>query len=259
MNINRLSSRILGLLILLINPALLLANESLTLSGSDSAMDHYIFSNILKGAYLKLGTSTQFTPLPSSRSLVNANHGLSDGEIARIKGINKRYKNLMRVPIPIMTSGIYALSLKKLPVEDWKDISQYKIAYRRGIQIIKNALDEHKIQSSVVNKDLELMHFLLRGRTDIILQDKGLAIASLTQLQAEGVEIRSIQFLEPPLMEVNLYHYLNKKHQPLLQGISQVLKDMKKSGELDRKIRHYFAQLMSNSSAPKETLIKSSP
>ena len=242
----------LSVLILLTCPTALMANEKITLSGSDSAMDHYIFANILKSAYATLGINTQFIPLPSSRSLMNADRGLSDGEIARIKGISKKYKNLIRVPIPIMTSGIYALSLNKLPIMGWPDVAKYKVAYRRGIQIIKNELDKYHIQSSIVNKDPELIRFLLRKRTDIILQDKGLAISSMTQLHSEGVDIRSIVFLEPPLMEVKLYHYLNKKHKHLLNGIGQALKDMKKSGELDRRIKQYFTQLMKNLSAPKK-------
>ncbi len=222
-----------------------MANESLILSGSDSTMDHYIFSNILKQAYSTLGINTEFAPLPSSRSLVNANRGITDGEIARIKGINKQYKDLIRVPIPIMASGIYALSLKKLPINSWKDVSKYNVAYRRGIQVIKNQLEKYRIKSGVVSKDSELIHFLLKNRADIVLQDKGLAISSMAQLQAQGVNTSGIQFLEPPLFEVKLYHYLNKKHQNLLAAITQALNNMKKSGELERKIHLYYHNLKS--------------
>ncbi len=221
------------------------ADESLILSGSDSTMDHYIFSNILKQAYSTLGINTGFTPLPSSRSLVNADRGITDGEIARIKGINKQYKNLIRVPIAIMTSGVYALSLSKFPIKNWKDVSKYNVAYRRGIQVIKNELNKHQIQSGVVSKDTELIHFLLRQRTDIVLQDKGLAISSMAQLQSEGINTSGIQFIEPPLFEVKLYHYLNKKHQHLLAAISQALNNMKKSGELEKKINQYYHNLKS--------------
>ena len=231
------------LLILIISPQVM-ANESLVLSGSDSTMDHYIFSNILKQVYSDIGIDTEFTPLPSARSLVNANRGITDGEIARIKGLNKLYKDLIQVPIPIMTSGIYALSLKKLPIKSWQDVSKYSVAYRRGIQIIKKEIDKYQIQSGVVSKDLDLIHFLLRGRADIILQDKGLAISSMAKIRDKGMSISGIQFIEPPLTDVNLYHYLNKKHRHLLAAITQALNKMKKSGELDKKIETYFLKLM---------------
>jgi len=39
----------------------------------------------------------------------------------------------------------------------------------------------------------------------------------MTQLQSEGINTSGIQFLEPPLFEVKLYHYLNKK-QKLVSG-----------------------------------------
>ena len=223
--------RLITCLLILLIGSQTMANESLILSGSDSSMDHYIFSNILKQAYSTLGINTEFAPLPSSRSLVNANRGITDGEIARRKGINEHYKNLIQVPVVIMNSGVYALSLKRLPIKSWKDISKYDVAYRRGIQVIKNELTKHQVQSGVVSKDTELIHFLLRQRTDIVLQDKGLAISSMAQLQSEGINTSGIQFIEPPLFEVKLYHYLNKKHQHLLAAISQALNNMKKSGE----------------------------
>jgi len=232
-------------LVALLSGSAAVANGSLTLSGSDSAMDHYIFSNILKPAYSTLSINTEFAPLPSSRSLVNANRGITDGEIARIKGINEHYKNLIQVPVVIMNSGVYALSLKRLPIKSWEDISKYDVAYRRGIQLIKNELNKHQIQSGIVSKDIELIQFLLRKRTDIILQDKALALSSMAQLQAQGVKTSGIQFLEPPLFEVKLYHYLNKKHQNLLAAITQALNNMKKSGELERKIHLYYHNLKS--------------
>ena len=242
--------RIFGFIWVLASFNAVIAKEQIILSGSDSAMDHYIFSNILKSAYASLGVESKFTPLPSSRSLVSANSGLTHGEIARIQGMNKKYANLVQVPIAIMTSGIYALSLHKRAIIGWEGVSTQKVAYRRGIQIIKNELDKHHIQSDVVNKDRELMLFLLRKRTDLILQDKGLAISSMTQLKVEGIDISDIHFLVPPLIEVNLYHYLNNQHQHLLAGITKVLSDMKRSGELDKKIKDYFEQLMQNLNAP---------
>lgn len=239
-------ARIFGFIWILASLNVAIAEEPIILSGSDSAMDHYIFSNILKSAYASLGIESTFTPLPSSRSLVSANSGDTHGEIARIEGMNKKYVNLIQVPIAIMTSGIYALSLHKHSIAGWKDLSKQKVAYRRGIQIIKNELDKHHIQTNVVNKDRELMLFLLRKRTDIILQDKGLAISSMTQLKAEGIGIKNIHFLAPPLIEVNLYHYLNNQHRHLLAGITKALDKIKTNGELDKKIKDYFDQLMQN-------------
>ena len=124
-------------LVALLSGSAAVANGSLTLSGSDSAMDHYIFSNILKPAYSTLSINTEFAPLPSSRSLVNANRGITDGEIARIEDINRQYKNLIRVPIAIMTPGVYALSLSKLPIKNWKDVSKYNEAYRAVFRSLK--------------------------------------------------------------------------------------------------------------------------
>ena len=236
--------RIFGFIWTLASFTAVIAEEQIILSGSDSAMDHYIFSNILKSAYASLGIKSKFTPLPSSRSLVSANSGTTHGEIARIQDMNKKYPNLIQVPIAIMTSGIYALSLHKRSIIGWEDVSKQKVAYRRGIQIIKNELDKRHLQSSVVNKDSELLIFLLRKRTDLILQDKGLAISSMTQLKAEGIDIKGIHILMPPLIEVNLYHYLNKNHLHLLTGITQALSKMESSGALDKKIKQYFAQLM---------------
>ena len=41
-----------------------------------------------------------------------------------------------------------------------------------------------------------------------------------------------MRVLEPPLAEVPLYHYLNKKHEALLPSLVAVLRKMEKEGTI---------------------------
>ena len=55
---------------------------------------------ILKHAYKKLGIIIQFDKSPGKRGLILSNEGQRDGEIFRIRGINKKYRNLIMVSVP---------------------------------------------------------------------------------------------------------------------------------------------------------------
>ncbi len=57
---------------------------------------------IVKNMFQRTGIKAETVLLPSERSLINANTGVDDGNIARIKGIEKKYKNLIMVPEKII-------------------------------------------------------------------------------------------------------------------------------------------------------------
>lgn len=223
-----------------------LGQQALVLSGSDSSMDKFVFKELLKPAYKNISIDVSMLAMPSKRSLVNSNSHVTAGEIARITNINEKFPNLVRIPVPIMVSGIYALGLQPMSITSWQGLQPYNIAYRRGIQLIKNNLIKYGLKSSVVNKDDELIQFLLRKRSDLIIQDKSLAIASIKKIKKAGVKTSSIKFIEPPLIEVPLYHFLHKSEQALLPRITKQLRHMEKEGVIKQKIALYFKTLMQN-------------
>ena len=61
-----------------------------------------MLDQIIKNAFFRLGLSASVTRLPAERSLTNANLGIDDGDILRIKGLEKIYPNLMPIPEKIM-------------------------------------------------------------------------------------------------------------------------------------------------------------
>jgi len=56
-------------------------------------------------AYEKIGIDIKVELMPSFRSVRFANSGITDGEVNRIKGFEKQFKNLILVPVPIKFCG----------------------------------------------------------------------------------------------------------------------------------------------------------
>lgn len=56
---------------------------------------------VLEEAYQELSIKLKILFAPAKRALVISNSGEADGELNRIKGINKKFKNLIMIPVPI--------------------------------------------------------------------------------------------------------------------------------------------------------------
>ncbi|MDX1736618.1 MAG: hypothetical protein R3261_00160, partial [Alphaproteobacteria bacterium] len=81
----------------------------------------------------------------SARSLENANSGLDDGLALRIKGLDKKYQNLIRIPEKVMDNDFVAYSNKPIQLTDgFKSLDGLRTGYLRGWQIFKNNLTKHK-------------------------------------------------------------------------------------------------------------------
>ena len=68
-------------------------------------------SATIQSAYRKLGFSTKLVNYPWRRSLVMANEGQIDAELARIPGLSKRYPNLIMVPVPLEKVDVVLASI----------------------------------------------------------------------------------------------------------------------------------------------------
>ena len=101
-----------------------------TLQGRDLITD--IPHQIMTQAYQKIGITMHLRPLPAERALKVANQGLSDGELFRIKGIDRTFENLISVPISQFKIEIVAFANR-----DWDNLSHYIVPYNRGVKVIE--------------------------------------------------------------------------------------------------------------------------
>jgi len=200
------------------------------------------FLDIIAGkAFKQAGLTLKLIRTPPERALQNANAGIDDGELTRIKGINKTYTNLVRVPEKIIDWNFVALTRNQnISVHDWNDLRKYRIGFIRGWKILENNTLRHQ-NVSIVRSPRELFAMLDKDRIDIALYSKWAGIALVKKHN-----IKNIRVLEPPLAMREMYIYLNKKHIGHVTNISSALKKMKDSGEYQKIFNQKIEQPYNN-------------
>ena len=139
-------------------------------------------------AFKRINQNLNIIILPAGRVLINANKGLEDGCLLRIKGLEKRYPNLIRVPEKLMDSEFVGFSLLKMKIQnDWQTIKPFDVSYINGWQIFEKHLEDHRSVLKVAGPD-QLFKVLKRNRTDIALYEKwqGLWMLKKHQIRSFG-------------------------------------------------------------------------
>ena len=161
----------------------------------------------------------------NARTLINVDKGIDDGNLVRIAGMEKIFKNLRRVP-EHMTVFEFSCFTKdpNIKIRNWDDLEPYNVAFIRGWKILERNVT--KAQSINLVKDSgQLFDLLKNDRTDIVIF--GLVRGKYV-LQAK--EIEGVRVLSPPLASQKVYMYLNKKHEDVVPQAAEALAKMKADG-----------------------------
>ena len=188
---------------------------------------HDGFLDVVVGkAFRMVGVELQLVRTPAERGLRNANEGIEDGELTRIKGIDKTYTNLVRVPEKVIDWDFVAFSKNPhVKINGWQSLKPYNIGLIRGWKILEANTAGFPYRQTVRDADV-LFNMLDKDRIDIALFSRWLGLAILKEKKMQGIHV-----LEPPLASREMYIYLNKKHSQLVPKISDALKQIKQSGE----------------------------
>ncbi len=185
-----------------------------------------ISSKVLHDAYRLIGIQIRNRTLPAERALLTSNRGKVDGEVNRVKGIERSYSNLIRVPVEInMLEGVVFTKDISFSVEGWGSLKPYKIGIRIGTKFAERSTKGMNVD--MVTQNVQLFRKLNRGRYDIIVTSRLDGLYLLKKLQLKGIHV-----LEPPLVTLKLYHYLHKKHTSIIPDITKVLQEMEASGRI---------------------------
>jgi polar amino acid transport system substrate-binding protein len=157
-------------------------------------------------------------------------NGELDGEVNRIKGIDKNYPNLIMVSIPVNNLEGVVFTKKIFPVKGWKSLTPYTIAVRRGTKFAEKGTKGMNRILLVKNKQLFIM--IDKGKADVSVTSRLEGLEEIKKLNIKGIKV-----LEPPLVKMSLYHYLNKKHYSLVPKITESLQKLEKQGII-QKIRN---------------------
>jgi polar amino acid transport system substrate-binding protein len=163
------------------------------------------------------------------RVLINANSGIDDGDVGRGPGLEKRYPNLVIVPVPVYHYQMAVFSRNvDFHVAGAESIKPYDIGILRGWKILEDITRGARSVTSVESGE-QLFTMLDKGRIEIAVFEKSQALAILNKMKISGIKL-----LKPSLLEGDFYLYLHKKHQELIPAITKELKNMQKDGTIKR-------------------------
>ena len=197
--------------------------ELVTIQGSGIAE---ITSLILRQAYKQIGIGLTITYLPAQRALIESNEGIVDGEVHRILGIEKKYPNLIRIPVSIWhMKGVVFTKNVTFEVKGWQSLEPYRIGTLRGVKFVEN--NTQGMNRLRVRDYTQLFLMLADNRLDIVVLAQLSGLKALKATKAEGIRI-----LSPPLTVLKLYHYLHRKNLHLIPEITKALKEMEQQGKI---------------------------
>ncbi len=102
------------------------------------------------------------------------------------------------------------------------------VTYPKGWKIF-DANVKNTEKTVMVGEPLQMFSLLQEGRADIALYEKWQGL-----LQAKNSGLTGYQVLTPPFASMEMYMYLNKKHQVLVPQVARTLKQMKQDGTYQR-------------------------
>ena len=226
-----LSHFILVVITLLLSFASFAQNPPLVFSQTPLGENFSCADNALTNAYKNLNYDINFLTLPSKRSLKEANSGNVDGEMLRAIGVEKRYPNLIHVPIVLCSVESVLLANKAVTINSLADLKNYRIGITTGYVDQENIARKYNLNVMRAAKDEILQIMLLRDRVDIIFSTEQKAHTLLQKYQDnEKYNIYKVKTLN---RKIDLYHYIHKKHQAILPMLTEELKKLSQSGLID--------------------------
>ena len=160
----------------------------------------------------------------SKRALINANENIDQGVAMRVKNLDQKFPNLVRVDEAVVDNDFVAYSRDlDIATPDWSVLKPYSITHIHGWVIFERNLPEGA-NVTTVREPAQMFIMLQKGRADIALYERwqGLQLA-----RDNGLVLK---VLEPPLASVQMYMYVHKNHAELAGPLGEALRAMKADG-----------------------------
>ncbi|MCG8637618.1 MAG: hypothetical protein MI863_27575 [Desulfobacterales bacterium] len=204
-----------------------LATSAITISTFEEDTAVVRASQLLEKAYENIGVEMKLIRFPANRALVEADNGdLSEGELIRIGGLSRQFHNLIQVPVMIAKFKISVFSKDiDFPVNGWQSLQPYQIAFKRGFKGMEKHADNLNVTR--VTSSGTAMEMLSLDRIELIVLPYLDGLVLRKQLN-----LPQIRVLNPPLEQVNLYHYIHKKNKEIADRLTVELGTMAQNGEI---------------------------
>lgn len=188
----------------------------------------------LQEVFKEHGQDLTVKHFPAERSLEAANKGETDGDMFReYKMDTTNYPNLVMVNCPVSYYPLFAfVTNPSLKIEKIQDLASYRVITMRGDRIMEGKINPviPKEKLTIVTSYEQGFKMLAAGRADIVVSDRAKAFYYMKKL---GVEDK-VTMVKKPLLLVNLYTYINKKHASLADGIAATMKAKMDDGTYEK-------------------------
>lgn len=216
--------------LLLLSVVRVALGETITVSTNNTPLDRKALQALSQEAFQRLGIEFKLVNLPSERSLVAANQGEIDGEGLRVAGLGAQYPNLIQVPERYIGISFVAFAKDATINLDngWDSLKPYRVAFITGWKMFEANAAGAKVINKV-DKPEQMFRMLDSGRIDLALYTRTDGVAL-----ARSLGLMSIAPLFPALKDVEMFLYLNKKHEALVPRLAKALREMKADGTYNR-------------------------
>jgi polar amino acid transport system substrate-binding protein len=196
------------------------------------------YADIAAEAFRRIDIEAEVIYIVSARSLINANQGIEDGNMARIAGMEKKFPNLIPVPEKIVDFEFTAFTREvDFKVDGWGSLKPYEVGIVTGWKIYGKNITEVKLITKVKRSE-QLFRILDKGRIEVAMYERWDGAWLIKEL---GLDLRP---LDPPITVKPLYLYLHKKPTALVPKVAQALIDMKKDGSYQAIYDRNFSALI---------------
>lgn len=187
-----------------------------------------IISPVVVEAYRRIGHDVVIEYMPGERAIVSANNGTFMADMYRVQGIEAKYPNLIKVPVPLYRVRFVAFTKQEpFQVDGWSSLAGKRVGYYRGIKAIE--MNVGGLSTDVAATQTLLYQKLLWGRVDVVVDERVTGRYTIEKMGLTGVHE-----LKPDLDSMLTYHYVNKSHADLVPKLTAVLKDMAEHHEIER-------------------------
>lgn len=200
--------------------------KRIVLAGVHGSTDGWAGDVVLREAYRRIGVKLVIRKVPGARAVRLTTVGRLDGEVQRIDAFKNAFPTLIQVrpAINFLEAAVFSGSVK-FEVEGWESLRSHKIGVVRGIKFaIDNTAGMRRYIASGYGP---LFRMLDLGRLDVGVVPRINGLWYQAWMKSDR-----ILELRPPLMRLDLFHYLHKKHESLVPILAAELSKMRREGRL---------------------------
>ena len=214
------------------------SDEAYVIAHVEDSVDQLAARAVLEAAYRKIGMKVEFRPMPAAQALEASNSGKVAAELQRIDGVQRKFPNLVQVPIPI--NYIQGLAFSRdynFPIRGWHSLRPHRVGIVKGIVFAERGTAGMDV--SVAMDHAELVTWIRDQKVDVGVMPR---ISGKLAIRESGAS--KIKQLEGVLETLLLYHYVHKSNADVAERLAPVLKAMLLDGTTRRLRAEVYDKLL---------------